>query len=659
MKRLITIWVCSLCLFPFKGKTQVDSLQELLKVAKPDSNKVHLLLDLGDAYQFEKNDLAASKYYYQQAGALSRQLHYSPGIYKYLFYYLDVLVQQSRFDSSLAYSQEALTLASKEKDSGEYIHALYTSAVSYSGMENYNEAIRYFLPVADYYERNKMMDKLAMCDNELMIVLMHTGQFANAIKRGKAAIALYRKYRAPQQVASPLQNLATVYQTMQLPDKAIPLIKEALSISQEYHNDYDELTETTHLVDLDFSMNNYSGRTKAYIDRILFLAYKLSNTENEGVGLYDAGNYFLLQNQPDKAGSYADSALRIALQLNAQDLKQHCYLLLSRIAYSRHNYSNALEYDKRLNLVQEEINTSNINHSMIELQTKYETEKKEAQIKQLSARQQLQQLSLQRKRIYIAIMIIVIAALLIIGLLYSRNYKRSQQLLLAERQLQEQKIVALEQEKQLLATEAVLQGQEEERSRLARDLHDGLGGILSSAKYSLHDMKENMIITQGNAIAFERTMSILDQSISELRRVAHNMMPESLINQSLSDALNDFCNHISSSGMVYIDYHDFGLDRIKIDDSLKVIVYRIIQELVNNIIKHAEANSAIVQIIVKDTVMNITVEDNGKGFDISGLDKAEGIGYRNIKSRIDYLKGKMDIHSQPDKGTSVYIEIPL
>jgi signal transduction histidine kinase len=104
---------------------------------------------------------------------------------------------------------------------------------------------------------------------------------------------------------------------------------------------------------------------------------------------------------------------------------------------------------------------------------------------------------------------------------------------------------------------------------------------------------------------------------------------------------------------------DFGMDDVHLDNSVRVAVYRVVQELLNNIIRHADAASAIVQVIAKDHILHITVEDKGKGFDTQLLTAAEGIGYRNIRNRIDYLKGTIDVQSGDRKGTSVYIEIPF
>ena len=209
----------------------------------------------------------------------------------------------------------------------------------------------------------------------------------------------------------------------------------------------------------------------------------------------------------------------------------------------------------------------------------------------------------------------------------------------------------------MTATEAVLKGEEQERSRLAKDLHDGLGGMLSGIKYSFQTMKGNLVMTPENHQAFERSMDMLDSSIKEMRRVAHNMMPEALVKFGLDTALKDFCNDINQTGALKVNYQSPGLQGAMIDQTTAITIYRIVQELLNNMMKHAAATQAIVQVSKTDNSIGITVEDNGKGFDPAILKNARGIGWENIQGRVDYLKGTVDIQSAPGKGTSVHIEI--
>ena len=172
-------------------------------------------------------------------------------------------------------------------------------------------------------------------------------------------------------------------------------------------------------------------------------------------------------------------------------------------------------------------------------------------------------------------------------------------------------------------------------------------------------MKGNLIMTPENQLAFERSMDMLDSSIKEMRRVAHNMMPETLLKFGLDTALRDFCNDVSQSGAVKLTYQSIGIEFEKIDQMTAITIYRIVQELLNNTMKHAAAENVIVQVSKTDHIISVTVEDDGKGFDTSILKQSKGIGWSNILNRVEFLKGKLDVNSQPGKGTSVLVELTV
>jgi signal transduction histidine kinase len=169
-------------------------------------------------------------------------------------------------------------------------------------------------------------------------------------------------------------------------------------------------------------------------------------------------------------------------------------------------------------------------------------------------------------------------------------------------------------------------------------------------------MKDNLIITPDNMAVFERSLDMIDTSIKELRRVAHNMMPEMLVKFGLDEALKEYCNSLNATKLIAVKYQSFGMET-RMDGSKEIIIYRIVQELLNNILKHAAASEALVQLVKEDSRLSIVVEDNGKGFDTSVLESNKGAGWTSIRSRIDYLQGQLDINSEAGKGTSVTIEI--
>lgn len=188
---------------------------------------------------------------------------------------------------------------------------------------------------------------------------------------------------------------------------------------------------------------------------------------------------------------------------------------------------------------------------------------------------------------------------------------------------------------------------------MAKDLHDGLGGLLSGVKLQLGAMKGNLILSEEHGRTFNHALSKLDESISEMRRVAHNMMPEALMKLGLQQALQDYCDGLSDSQSFKINGEFYGLEK-RMESSTEIVVYRIVQELLNNAVKHSGASVILAQVMRQGNGLTITVEDNGRGFEKETI--LQGAGLKNIRSRVDYLKGQLDIQTTPGKGTSVHID---
>ena len=196
---------------------------------------------------------------------------------------------------------------------------------------------------------------------------------------------------------------------------------------------------------------------------------------------------------------------------------------------------------------------------------------------------------------------------------------------------------------------------ETERSRLAKDLHDGLGGLLSGIKLTLSSIADK--VPEKNTPLFTKANNQLDTAISEMRRVAHNMMPEALLKFGLGEAIQDYCDGINESNVVKMKYIQIGSLQT-LSQSTAIVLYRIIQELTNNSIKHAAAKNIFIQITNHLKGFTITVEDDGKGFDSKMLQEEKGTGIKNVRSRVEYLKGSFVIDTAQSKGTSIIVEIP-
>jgi signal transduction histidine kinase len=279
----------------------------------------------------------------------------------------------------------------------------------------------------------------------------------------------------------------------------------------------------------------------------------------------------------------------------------------------------------------------------------YENDKKEKAIAQLETEKRAQSASVKQKTLLNTLFLITIVALVVIGsisYLYFRNRQK----------IEKQRIAELEKEQQLMGIEVMLRGQEEERARLAKDLHDGLGGMLSGVKIGLATMGESIVLDAANAAKFDKLLQQVDKTIAELRKVAHNLMPDALVKFGLKSAVKDFCESMQLSGNARIICEQFGAER-ELGNIADVNVYRIIQELVNNSFLHGKGDQTLVQLTKTTDKVLITVEDNGRGFEPGTVGRSSGIGLTNIQSRVNYFHGIMDIESKSGEGTIVNIEL--
>jgi len=372
-----------------------------------------------------------------------------------------------------------------------------------------------------------------------------------------------------------------------------------------------------------------------------FVAKALENMGRlyRAVGKYDEAAFYLLQSN------------RIAVKYNYMPQRKNTLKELFNLYKENNQPQKAVIAGEELFTISDSLALVQNNNRRIIMDAVFESENKEKKITLLEQEKELQQLRLKQKNNFNYILIVSATTLLIISLLSYRNYSQKQK-------LQQLRINELETEKHLTATEAVLKGEEQERTRLAKDLHDGLGGLLSGVKFSLSNMKDNLIVTPDNMAVFERSLDMIDASIRELRHVAHNMMPETLTKFGLDEALKEYCNILNGTRLLRVRYQSLGMEA-RPEKSLEIVVYRIIQELLNNILKHASASEAFVQLVRETNRLNVVVEDNGKGFDTAILEKNKGAGWMNIRSRVDYLKGQLDIHSEEGKGTLVNIEFNI
>ena len=359
---------------------------------------------------------------------------------------------------------------------------------------------------------------------------------------------------------------------------------------------------------------------------------------------------YFLDNQYGNARLSAEKAIEIARKMGSSDVMQRALLILAKLDALNNSYSVA--YSKLLqsyNLKDTVFNESKQLHINY-LESLYQSEKKEKEIIILRDSQKESELTLKRRKYQITGLVILVLGISLVATFIFLRIKDKQLISTQKLHIQEQQIKKLEQEKQLVATQALLEGETSERARLSKDLHDGLGGLLSVTKHKMANMKGSLTIPEEQVETFNSALEMLDNSIKELRRVAHNLMPESLMRYGLSAAIKDFCESIDKA-----TYHFYGVEK-RIDEKLEVAAFRIVSELVNNALKHANANKINVQLVQEQDRISLTVYDDGCGFDTKSIDKTKSIGLNSVEQRVVSFNGRIDILSEPGKGTEVAVE---
>ena len=511
---------------------RTDTLLISLAKSKNDTNKVQTLYRL--AFYYEMNNVDSAKYYLKKTKTLADSLNYDGG--RYLYYERSAVVAYTggNYTDAMEYSNKGLAIARKLKDSSYVSTMLNNLAITYGFLQKLKEQLDYTLQVKNIVEAIKDSAKLSPLYHNLSNCYNDLGQYRKSADCALFSIRLYKEFKKRNDYINRVYgSLAIAYQNLKMSDSAIYYYDIATKESLIHNDKYAAVVLYMQQCDIYAGLKQFDKMQKI-AEQSLPIAQELQSSPILASSLYNlaASNFYNGNNK--EATKRINEALAIAKKDSLVNEMQNSYDLLTYIAVREGNFSLAIDAKQIADSIKTAALNDQIVKSTAEMEKKYETEKKDNQIL-------LQQAQLTKRKLVIYLLI---AAAIILLTIFFFAYRYTNQ----KQKLQQQRISELEIQQQLTATEAVLKGEEQERTRLAKDLHDGLGGMLSGIKYSMNTMKGNLVMTNENSLAFERSMDMLDSSIKEMRRVAHNMMPEALVKFGLDTALKDFCNDINQSG---------------------------------------------------------------------------------------------------------------
>ncbi len=337
----------------------------------------------------------------------------------------------------------------------------------------------------------------------------------------------------------------------------------------------------------------------------------------------------------------------------------HYYLYGSKYYNGLKKHDSAYFFLKKAKEIEDKVNPLRNKLERSAAQIKYETEKKEKENLQLKQDNLLSETKRKRNQnlFYGALLVLLSGA--IIAFLNLKNSRKKRQLAEQQKELEKQKNLTLIKEQEITTINAMIDGQEKERIRIAEDLHDNIGSVLATLKLHFENLKLNREKKHFNQEElYNKTEKLIDETYLKVRSIAHAKNAGVIANQGLLVAIKMMAEKISSANKIKIHVVDYGLDN-RLENNIEIAVFRIIQELITNIIKHAEASEATINISLFDSTINIIIEDNGKGFEFQKTKLKNGMGISSIQKRIKHLQGTFQVDSTLNKGTSIIINIPL
>ncbi|MGZ4042427.1 MAG: tetratricopeptide repeat-containing sensor histidine kinase [Bacteroidia bacterium] len=451
-------------------------------------------------------------------------------------------------------------------------------------------------------------------------------------------------------VGNVYNTLGILYAEHQLYDSAERFFLLSTTAREEL-KDYSSLAWNYNNLGGLYVLKGETGKAITYLEKAMN-SFKINeNIVGQGAIANNLGELYVKLGNNKKALENYSLARQLYNISGDDDNLENLYSNLSNYYENLGDFKTAYQYSDSLIVLKDTLHGRMLDEKIAELQTKFDFEKKNLLIANQKDEIIIKEEQNQLKNTIIISILIVSVLLGLSGLLFYQRKRLKQKEILNQERIKQQE----------LRSKAILQAEENERTRIARELHDGIGQQLSAAKLNLDALANNLKLNKPeDSLLFKNVLDLMDESVKEVRQVSHSMMPNTLLKTGLASALREFINRISGAGGLKINLGIIGLNE-RLDQMTEQILFRVLQEIVNNIIKHSGATEVTIQLIRAEEELTLMIEDNGVGFNAAEKlkDESGGIGLKNIKSRIEFLNGHINFDSFPGKGTTISIEVPL
>jgi len=570
-----------------------------------------------------------------------------------------VLQQTGRNDSSLYYYRDALNTYRSIADTAGMAGAYNYLAVYYKFSGDYDKGLENALHANYIYRKSDNLERYVNS-------LIQLGNIYEKLNDNDTALACYENaYRLSiendlaRYIVSSSVNIAVIHYKR---GKKLKENNELLKAEEEFN-----LTKTYYqkAIDFDEKIQNKSMLTLLYSNFSLLYrrmgddsaamesakkAIRIAEEINDvGARLRALNNlgicYKKLEDYPKAEACYLEG-LALAKKLNHLEELGKITNNLANIYELQGDYRKALEYSRQETAFKDSL----FNEKKQKLVEKHKTDYEILHLKDLNRMKELDKQRIRAER-NVMIWISVFVVVTLMGLLLFFRMRARKNRIIAEHRIQK-----LEDEKKLMAAQAVLVGQEKERERIAQELHDGIGVLLSTASIHFSSVESKTDKETGEML--KKANKLLKEASKEVRQISHNMMPGVLSKFGLKEAVEDLFEEVEEAGIIEVEQEIvYGDERLH--ENMEIMIYRIIQEMLNNTLKYAKATKISFYMTRSSEEIKINFADDGIGFDEDKLPHGKNLGISGIRSRVEYLGGTIELKSEPGSGTRYSITIPV
>jgi two-component system, NarL family, sensor kinase len=634
-KIVLVLWLCAGSLL---GQNRnIDSLKSLLRQSSGEE-KIKNLLELCWEYRFTSADTA--RQYGLEALKLARNAG-NRDLEVEALHNLGVTHEaQGNYQDALRYELDALALRREIGDDPKTANTLNNIGIIHDEQGQYDKALEYYFEARRIYEKAGDQEKMGMIYLNIGVVLKAQEDYRRATGYYRHALEIYQRLGKKFGVAACYANLGSVY--YYLPKYDSSLYYSLLATEEFQKQNIQQFLPTTMCnAGMAYDKLGQKDEAKKFLQKALQLNEEYDNKKEIAFTLIYLADVYRSE------GNYADAAitvrrgLELAAKISAQQQVMEGQKVLADIYLDMNQHEKALTEFKRYVATKDTLFKEEKAKQIAELQTKYETEKKQSEIELLQKENDLKDSRLVFNQVVVVALIIIVVAIVLLGYLFRNRMALKQKV-----ELEETKATL-----RALQLQAVITSQEEERRRFAADLHDGLGQLISAVRLNLS--KEEV-----EKRSVDQAVEVLNEMNTEIRNIAFNLMPQVLIKSGLTEALDELAGRVNRSGKIRITVSAYDFQPIEETDK-KVALYRVCQEWINNVIKYSGCDAINLQLVQHQNELVITIEDNGRGFDPQILSQSQGNGWKNINSRLAIIQGHIEVDStQERKGTIAIITVP-